>query len=162
MEILKSLLREFNTDIVNSAILITMASIFVQGLWFKKAQQVEFVEYVPILLTTMGIFGTFLGIVLGLLEFNQLDIEASIPPLLNGLKTAFITSLAGIFSSLIFKTLSTFSYLKPKQVLDIIYRTTPEAILGVIQAQVVEIKLLKDALVGNEESTLFGQLRITT
>jgi len=161
MEILESLLRAFDTNIVNSVILITMAVVFGLGLWFtKKAQQVEFVQYVPTLLTTMGIFGTFLGIVLGLLEFNQLDIEASIPPLLEGLKTAFITSLAGILLSLVFKTLSTFSFLKPRQVEESISLATPEAILGAMQAQVTETKTLKDAIVGNEESTLFGQLKI--
>ena len=161
MEILEQLLRELNTDIVNSVILITMAIIFSFGLWFtKKAKQAEFVQYVPTLLTTMGIFGTFLGIVLGLLEFNQLDIEASIPPLLEGLKTAFITSLAGILFSLIFKTLSTFSFLKPKKIEDSISLATPEAILGAMQTQVAEIKILRNAMVGNEESTLFGQLKI--
>ncbi|MPY23827.1 MotA/TolQ/ExbB proton channel family protein [Shewanella sp. YLB-07] len=161
MEIFESLLRGFNTDIVNSVIIISMAIVFWAGLWFtKKAQRVEFVQYVPTLLTTMGIFGTFLGIVLGLLEFNQLDIEASIPPLLEGLKTAFITSLAGIFTSLVFKTLSTFSFLKPKQVEDSISQATPEAILGAMQAQVAETKILRNAMVGNEESTLFGQLKI--
>lgn len=161
METLETLLRWFNTDIVSGAILIAMVTIFVLGLWFtKKAKQIEFVQYVPTLLTTMGIFGTFLGIVLGLLEFNQLDIETSIPPLLEGLKTAFITSLAGILFSLIFKTLSTFSFLKPKQVEDSITHATPEAILGAMQAQVEETKILRQAMVGNEESTLFGQLKI--
>lgn len=161
MEILESLLRGFNTDTVNTLILVTMLVIFVFGLWFtKKAKHIEFLNYVPTLLTTLGIFGTFLGIVLGLLDFNQNDIEASIPPLLEGLKTAFITSLAGIFSSLIFKTLSTFSFLKPNLVEESITQATPEAILGAMQAQVAEVKTLKDAIVGNEESTLFGQLKI--
>ncbi|WP_432459460.1 hypothetical protein [Agarivorans sp. QJM3NY_25] len=161
METLESLLRGFNTGVVNSSILVAMVVVFGFGLWFtKKAQQVEFVQYAPTLLTTMGIFGTFLGIVLGLLEFNQLDIEASIPPLLEGLKTAFITSLAGILLSLIFKTLLTFSFLKPKQVEESISLATPEAILGAMQAQVAETKILKDAIVGNEEFTLFGQLKI--
>ncbi|HJS15508.1 MAG TPA: MotA/TolQ/ExbB proton channel family protein [Rheinheimera sp.] len=161
MEILESLLRSFNTDTVNTIILLAMLVIVGLGLWFtKQAKQIEFVHYVPTLLTTLGIFGTFLGIVLGLLDFNQHDIEASIPPLLEGLKTAFITSLAGIFFSVIFKTLSTFSFLKPKLVEESITHATPEAILGAMQAQTVEVKALKDALVGNEESTLFGQLKI--
>lgn len=161
MEILENLLRSFDTNLVNSIILVSMVFIFILGLWFtKKAEQTEFVQYVPTLLTTMGIFGTFLGIVLGLLEFNQKDIEASIPLLLSGLKTAFITSLAGIFSSLIFKTLSTFSFLKPKTTDESISQATPEAILGAMQAQVEETRILKEAIVGNEESTLFGQLKI--
>lgn len=161
MEILENLLRDFNTDIVNIAILAVMSITFVLGLLFtKQSKHEEFVQYAPTMLTTIGIFGTFLGIVLGLLEFNQKDIEASIPPLLEGLKTAFITSLAGIFFSLIFKTLSTFSFLKPKQSYSNASNATPEAILGAMQAQVEQTKILKEALVGNEESTLFGQLKI--
>lgn len=161
MEVLENILSDFNTNIVNSIILIAMFIIFFLGLFFtKKAKQSEFVQYIPTLLTTIGIFGTFLGIVLGLLEFNQLDIEASIPPLLEGLKTAFITSLAGIFSSLIFKTLSTFSFLKPKQIKNIVEHASPEAILSAIRAQLEQTKILKEALVGNEESTLFGQLKL--
>ncbi|MBO1895540.1 MotA/TolQ/ExbB proton channel family protein [Shewanella sp. BF02_Schw] len=161
MEILENLLRSLDTQSVSSAILVLMVIVCALGLFFtKQAKQVEFVNYVPTLLTTMGIFGTFLGIVLGLLDFNQLDIEASIPPLLEGLKTAFITSLAGILLSLVFKTLSTFSFLKPKQVEESLSHATPEAILGAMQAQVTETRTLKDALVGNEESTLFGQLKI--
>lgn len=161
MDILESLLRSFDTNVVSGAVLILMLFVFGSGLFYtKKARQVEFVQFVPTLLTTMGIFGTFLGIVLGLLEFNQNDIEASIPLLLAGLKTAFITSLAGIFLSLVFKTLSTFSFLKPKQLEDSISHATPEAILGAMQAQVAETKVLKEAIVGNEESTLFGQLKI--
>ncbi|EKP0299101.1 MotA/TolQ/ExbB proton channel family protein [Aeromonas veronii] len=161
MDILESLLRSLNTDVINIVFLFTMLGVFGLGVWFtKKEKQIEFVNYVPTLLTTMGIFGTFLGIVLGLLDFNQSDIEASIPPLLEGLKTAFVTSLAGILFSLIFKTLSTFSFLKPKLMEQSITHATPEAILGAMQAQVVEIKALKEAMVGNEESTLFGQLKI--
>lgn len=161
MSILENLLRSLSSDVVNIVFLLSMLAVFVLGLRFaKKGTQVEFVNYVPTLLTTTGIFGTFLGIVMGLLDFNQNDIEASIPPLLEGLKTAFITSLAGILFSLVFKTLSTISFLKPKLVEESITHATPEAILGAMQAQVIEIIALKEAMTGNEESTLFGQLKI--
>ncbi|MGL5250832.1 MAG: hypothetical protein ACRC7P_07110 [Enterovibrio sp.] len=161
MEILESLLRSLDPQTVNNVFLVLMVFVSTLGLFFtSEGKHTEFVNYVPTLLTTMGIFGTFFGIVLGLLDFNQLDIEGSIPPLLEGLKTAFLTSLAGIFFSLIFKILSTFSVLKPKHHEVSASHATPEAILGAMQAQVVETRSLKDALVGNEESTLFGQLKI--
>lgn len=161
MDVLESLLRSFSIDTVNIVILAAMVGIFGFGLWCtKQAKHPEFIGYVPTLLTTLGIFGTFLGIVLGLLDFNQNNIEASIPPLLEGLKTAFITSLAGIFTSLVFKTLSTFSFLKPAVAEATVSEATPEAILAAMQAQVSEVKALKEAMVGNEESTLFGQLKI--
>lgn len=161
MDVLENLLRSLSTDTVNTVILATMLVIFGLGLWFtKQAKHSEFIGYVPTLLTTLGIFGTFLGIVLGLLNFNQNDIEASIPPLLEGLKTAFFTSIFGILTSLVFKTLSTFSFLKPAVVETTDSEATPEAILSAMHAQVAEVKAFKEAMVGNEESTLFGQLKI--
>ena len=52
---------------------------------------------------SLGILGTFLGIVAGLLGFDVKDIQGSIPQLLSGLQYAFITSIAGMFSSIIIK-----------------------------------------------------------
>jgi hypothetical protein len=43
----------------------------------------------PSIFTTAGIFFTFLGIAEGLYEFDPKKIDASIPALLDGLKTAF-------------------------------------------------------------------------
>lgn len=45
----------------------------------------------------LGILGTFIGIIIGLLNFNTESIDTSIPVLLGGLKTAFITSIVGMF-----------------------------------------------------------------
>jgi hypothetical protein len=158
----EKLLLSFESNTVSTFIVGAIGAVFITALLFtKKNKYSEFVHYAPTLLTTLGIFGTFFGIVLGLLEFNQNDIEASIPPLLAGLKTAFITSLIGILASLILKTLSTFSFLQPKQKENLtLEEATPEAILAVMLSQVNETKMLKEALVGNEESTLFGQLKI--
>ena len=52
---------------------------------------------------SFGILGTFLGIVLGLLKFDVNDIQGSIPQLLSGLKFAFMTSIAGMISSILIK-----------------------------------------------------------
>lgn len=57
------------------------------------------------ILSTLGVIGTFAGITIGLRAFNVNDINASIPFLLDGLKTAFYTSLAGMISSLILRWL---------------------------------------------------------
>jgi chromosome segregation ATPase len=58
-----------------------------------------FQQTTPTLLTTLGILGTFLGIAIGLLDFDSSRIESSIPLLLEGLKLAFITSIVGILLS---------------------------------------------------------------
>ena len=52
---------------------------------------------------SLGILGTFCGIVFGLIKFDVSDIQGSIPLLLEGLKFAFITSIAGMVSSILIK-----------------------------------------------------------
>lgn len=59
------------------------------------------INQIPTLISTLGVLGTFLGITKGLLSFDTDDLNTSIPLLLNGLKTAFFTSLEGMFGSLI-------------------------------------------------------------
>jgi hypothetical protein len=53
------------------------------------------------LVTTFGIFGTFIGIFLGLLAFDVTNIQGSVPKLLSGLQTAFLTSIAGMFAGIL-------------------------------------------------------------
>ena len=52
---------------------------------------------------TLGILGTFSGIVLGLLGFDVNDISGSVPSLLEGLRFAFLTSIGGIAASVLIK-----------------------------------------------------------
>lgn len=61
------------------------------------------VNTAPSILTSIGIFGTFLGIALGLMEFNVTDVEASVPQLIEGLKTAFWSSIAGLLGAMSIK-----------------------------------------------------------
>lgn len=56
------------------------------------------------LIINVGILGTFTGIFWGLLNFqaqNLESIQSSIPPLLDGLRTAFVTSIFGILAALV-------------------------------------------------------------
>lgn len=63
----------------------------------------NFAEYAPILLTSVGILGTFTGIVAGLLNFDIDNIDSSISTLLGGMKTAFLTSVIGVALSILLK-----------------------------------------------------------
>ena len=60
----------------------------------------QWIEQMPTVVSTLGVLGTFLGITLGLLHFDTENLDASIPLLLSGLKTAFLTSLLGMVGSL--------------------------------------------------------------
>ncbi|MAT38112.1 MAG: hypothetical protein CL946_00760 [Ectothiorhodospiraceae bacterium] len=62
-------------------------------------------ESIPSVFTTLGVLGTFIGIAVGLYNFNVDNIDASLPELLEGLKLAFISSIIGISLSLIFARL---------------------------------------------------------
>ena len=62
-------------------------------------------EALPGIFVALGIFGTFLGLVLGLkeLKLDQLDtLKDGVGHLVSGLSLAFLTSLAGIALSIIF------------------------------------------------------------
>jgi hypothetical protein len=158
---LEGLLRGLNPETVTSFIIFIMIVVFiVSGTLSKLNKAGDFVHYTPTLLTTLGIFGTFVGIVIGLLEFDHTKIDESITMLLNGLKTAFITSLAGMLSSLLFKSLLTTPLLRPKLLPNEVTEASPEKILSVMQQQVQETQALKEAIVGNDESTLFGLLKL--
>ncbi len=54
----------------------------------------------PSILTSCGIFGTFLGIAFGLMRFDSSDIEASVPIMIDGLGVAVWSSVAGILGAL--------------------------------------------------------------
>ena len=53
-------------------------------------------DSIPSVFPTLGILCTALGITLGIWNFNSLQIQDSIPKLLNGLKLAFIATILGI------------------------------------------------------------------
>ncbi len=60
-------------------------------------------ESAPTILTSIGIFGTFLGVALGLSSFDTTQLQESVPQLLSGLKTAFWSSIAGLLGALTIK-----------------------------------------------------------
>lgn len=58
------------------------------------------VRNAPPILTSLGIFGTFLGIAFGLMRFDSADIEASVPLMIDGLGVAVWSSIIGILGAL--------------------------------------------------------------
>ncbi|NVK30195.1 MAG: hypothetical protein HWE20_04285 [Gammaproteobacteria bacterium] len=118
-------------------------------------------SYAPTLLTTIGILGTFAGIVSGLLGFEVENIDDSIATLLDGLKTAFITSLAGMVASIFYKVLAASGFLS------IFHRSSvnEEAvgaaeILTALQEQKLALDSLSSAVGGDSETSLVGQIKL--
>ena len=88
-----------------AAIITVFVICLVLVIKFKKSDKLlanrRIVEYFPTFVSTLGVLGTFYGITVGLLTFDTADLDKSIPGLLDGLKTAFFTSLAGMIGSMI-------------------------------------------------------------
>lgn len=68
----------------------------------KENNNQHLYDFIPQLFPTLGILFTFFGIAIGLWNFDSNNIEKSIPELMNGLKTAFIVSIFGVFLLVVF------------------------------------------------------------
>jgi hypothetical protein len=67
-------------------------------------------------MTAVGILGTFTGIVLGLMDFDTFQIQASIPMLLTGMKTAFMTSVVGLTALILTEIIEKLKLVKSHQI----------------------------------------------
>jgi hypothetical protein len=125
------------------------------GFWllFNLFYNEKAVSFGPTILTTLGIFATFLGIALGLSEFDANNVQASVPALLGGLKTAFWASVAGVGGALLLKFRHQF-----------FDRTVAEGtgengeVTGADLARL--LSGIQTALVGTEETSLITQIKL--
>ena len=86
----------FNLPISDIIIyLIMFGMVFFKVIKYNKLNNKEKRNFYINLLPILGVIGTFLGICLGLANFDSTEIESSVPQLLQGLKTAFWTSFIG-------------------------------------------------------------------
>lgn len=135
--------------------IFTMA--VVQG---KTGKHGVFLEHAPAVLVSLGILGTFVGIVIGLLDFDAHDIKGSIEGLLDGLRTAFITSLVGMTLSIVLKALDAYWFAPSRGRSEQPDSVTPEHIHSVLTQQVKLLEGLSLSLAGNEEGSVTGQLKL--
>lgn len=109
------------------------------------------------ILTSLGILGTFAGIVVGLMEFEPTNIDGSIESLLAGLKTAFLTSLAGMAASIIYKAILG---MIPQNDKDTMKGVGPEEIFHVMSQQLKASNELLASIKGEDDTSLVSQLKI--
>lgn len=76
--------------------LMTVLIIYFHGPSYSR----QTVKTAPAILTSFGIFGTFLGIAFGLMRFDSANIEASVPLMIDGLGVAVWSSVIGILGAL--------------------------------------------------------------
>lgn len=181
---LEELLQMTDAVIITNIVLFIIFILFTTSiilLFLNKWQTLT--NITPGLLTSLGILGTFAGIIVGLLDFDPSKIDESIELLLNGLKTAFITSLVGMTATIIYRIIGAiFSHyqnakegellkidIEPKDIFDIL-NVQKEHIVGVrkhllkvdksINSQEKYFSLIKQAISGDEESSLTGQIKL--
>jgi len=92
--------RVFTVSILFLALFFPLLSI-IPG--FKTNSKSFVFDHVPVLLTSIGLFGTFVGIAVGLASFDVANVDKSLPQLLNGMKLAFWTSILGMACALAYK-----------------------------------------------------------
>lgn len=158
---LEEFLRQISAPSVTEVFLYLMMAIFVIAvLQGRKGKHDLFLEHAPAVLVSVGLLGTFTGIVIGLLDFNAQNIQGSIEDLLEGLKTAFITSLAGMTLSIALKALDTWWFAPARASADVPDSVTPELMYGAMKKQVELLEGLGQALTGAEEGSVAGQLKL--
>jgi hypothetical protein len=135
---------------------ITLASlllVFLVGVIFHAKYDEKTADFGPTILTTTGIFFTFLGIAIGLKEFDVSNVQASVPALLGGLKTAFWASVAGVGGAL---TLKARHYVFGWPV-----KKDGESATGAtVDDLAVSLRGIHWALAGDSEATLVSQLKL--
>ncbi len=111
----------------------------------------------PALLTTIGILGTFLGIALGLLELNPDKITECLPDLIAGITTAFWASTVGIFGAITIKVREILYISRSNTITD---NQQGDATTDTVNSVAALLLNIKNALVGNDDSTLLGQIKL--
>jgi hypothetical protein len=127
-----------------SVFLILILAIGLHSRWNRKV-----VAAGPALLTTFGIFFCFAGITWGLIDFDPADVRASVPHLLQGIRTSFWASVFGIGCALTIKLRILF------------FGEPPLSATGVtVDDLVVQLSKLTRSIAGTDDATLLGELKL--
>jgi len=123
------------------------------GIYFHVKYNTAVVYKAPAILMTLGILGTFVGIAVGLADFDPNDIQKSVPALINGIKTAFWASAFGIFCALTIKLRDILFGGSSRRIAD-----TKSANNANINDLVSILKSIQQSLAGNDEATVTHQI----
>lgn len=126
--------------------IVIVLSPYVLRLWKNSAE-------IQTTVTTMGIVGTFVGILISLSNFDVENISTTIPQLIGGLKLAFLTSVAGIGTALVTSLFPRFYLIKP----DVVDENLSDTEL--LRAIHGELLKLNSNIAGDNDTTLITQIQ---
>lgn len=161
---LQAMLFDVSASAVSDVIIIAILLLLVVALFQAyQGRHTSFLEHAPSVMTSLGILGTFAGIVIGLLHFDGSDtgaIDESIPLMLDGLKVAFTTSLVGMLSAIFFKAADAWYFAAKREQLGSRGEATPNDIHNEITRTNEKLEKLITSMAGTEEGSLVGQLKL--
>lgn len=162
-QLFEHLFHSVDSMLVTNIFIWAVILIFAFAWWcdYKNIHS-KFREYAPTLMGALGILGTFIGIIIGLLNFNTESIDTSIPVLLGGLKTAFITSIVGMFFAIAFNALDAFFFAnkRNKSAVNEPELITPDHIHHELKEQNQFLEKLVSGMSGSEEGSLVAQIKL--
>ena len=162
-QLFEHLFQSIDSTLVTNIFIWAVIFVFCAAWWCDhKNIHNKFREYAPTLMGALGILGTFIGIIIGLLNFNTESIDASIPVLLGGLKTAFITSIVGMFFAILFNGLDAFFFANKRRLLEdnTPASVTPEHIHQELKEQNKHLVKLISGMSGSEEGSIIAQIKL--
>lgn len=162
-QLFEHLFQSIDSTLVTNIFIWAVIIVFCSAWWCDhKNIHSKFREYAPTLMGALGILGTFIGIIIGLLNFNTESIDTSIPVLLGGLKTAFITSIVGMFFAILFNGLDAFFFANKRSILETANpeTVTPEHIHQELKQQNQHLEKLISGMIGSEDGSLVAQIKL--
>lgn len=134
--------------------------------FYNKREDKHIQDLAPGILITTGIFFTFVGITLGLHDFDVENVDASLPSLLNGIKTAFWASAAGVGTALLLKGIEISKIgnnendfpQEGMSIDDIVVNQSRQT--DVFNEMLVTFKALHGSIAGSEDSSLVAQVKL--
>ncbi len=151
---LYDLIQNISANFITELIIGILLAIFILSIALALTGKGEkFRALTPNLLTSLGIFGTFLGVIIGLVSFDPHQIDQSITQLLDGLKTAFITSLVGMLLAILFKAFSTMPFRNRNEDTSS-EKDTNRSVDAILREQTIYLEKLYQGIVGHGEVTV--------
>jgi len=145
--------------------LIALSPYLIKLIWRKRDFSAKEIIGVA---ATLGILGTFVGIYIALQSFDVSNINGSIPGILEGLKTAFLTSIVGMCVGLIVKFMPFVYGIKTEnndesddegKIIIELLRQLNNNSKGSNEDVINQLKNIERALSGDGETTLLTQIQ---
>lgn len=141
---------ETTSGYVTAIILIFIFIVFVWAIVAGDGKRKELAS----LAVSLGIAGTFFGILIALQGFNAGEIDKSVPILIQGMKTAFITSVAGVVTAVFLRGMSIIARKKGGS-----EEISAQAYFEILTEQRDILKTVASGIGGEGDSSLLSQFQ---